>query len=521
MYSVMRPNARKWAYSYTQEADLDTVRASLVVADNVTVSGQMALPDNTTYLGEAMIGMRGATSTAIQINPALLNRQTDYHALDAGALQVAPESLFTLYGSRDGNGGYLPDSDLIFFQDSVGDPLRNCAPSGGGFTPTGSSWHQKSIDTRINGNVFNRSTALYCDSEFAVSSPLPLANSQSFTLSFNLRILGGSRTVFELRDSSNVRCFRLTLDAGGNPIWRFLDSFNNEQSIALTNQGYHFWRMEVNYEAMTSVVRAQSSTNRITEGCSWSFSNPFLRTTASTHYTLSLISNWGSIANITLYRGTPAYGSGPANWLTQQSNSYSNPALDTFADGALHVPRGRRAMLIANADPTKDSFTVNFDLMPEGATDAILPFTFGDDFNGGFWLEQDGTSAKLHLGTSGYVEVPRAPHGVWTRVTLDLVTAVPQLSVYYDGVKQTQLSATELAWSTPNALHFQKRFIIGATDLRDTGPFRIKLLSWHENADVHSTITVGPALSLDLFEQTFAHVPGLLQRTLARACQAQ
>jgi hypothetical protein len=101
------------------------------------------------------------------------------------------------------------------------------------------------------------------------------------------------------------------------------------------------------------------------------------------------------------------------------------------------------------------------------------------------------------------VELPRAPHGVWTRVTLDVVPAVPQLSVYYNGVQQTQLCATELAWSTPQQL----RFILGATDLRDTGPFRIKQLTWHENADVHSAITVGPTLSLDLFEQVFTYVP--------------
>jgi hypothetical protein len=61
------------------------------------------------------------------------------------------------------------------------------------------------------------------------------------------------------------------------------------------------------------------------------------------------------------------------------------------------------------------------------------------------------------------------------------------------------------------------RIILGATDYRNSGAFSIKDLSWHEDADINAAIILGATVNLDYFERIFAHVPGVMTRSLASA----
>jgi hypothetical protein len=68
------------------------------------------------------------------------------------------------------------------------------------------------------------------------------------------------------------------------------------------------------------------------------------------------------------------------------------------------------------------------------------------------------------------------------------------------------------AWVTPNV----DSLILSSTDLRRSGKsFVIRNVSFHESTDLAAAITVGPTLSLDLYEQVFAYVPGPIERSLA------
>ncbi len=67
MYALMRPYARKWAYSYTQEADVDRITAANVtITGNLNVQGSMGVGDEflDTYI-EQLIFPESGTNVAI------------------------------------------------------------------------------------------------------------------------------------------------------------------------------------------------------------------------------------------------------------------------------------------------------------------------------------------------------------------------------------------------------------------------------------------------------------------------